>query len=495
MKIPPTIADIRTKSRDLVAREPEIELLAEVEQSPKAEFVAVYGRRRIGKTFLIRECFKNRPFYFEFVGAEKSNTAQQIKNFVRELTRTFAIQSQPKIENWSDAFFWLTDLIESLSENERQKNSNSTKKVIFFDELPWLASRKSGFLEALSYFWNSFAQKRTDLVLVACGSAASWMIKHILENKGGLHNRVTRRIQLLPFNLKETQQYLLARGIRLGTEQIAEVYMATGGVAFYLDQMRSGESAAQFINDNFFVLGGVLRDEFDSLFRSLFEHHHTHVDIVRSLARHPFGLSSEEIAKKIKISSGGGLSGVLSELERSGFLQFSPKLGNKKRQGVYRLIDEYSLFYLTWVEPIGRTGSDPNYWQRQVGQSRYHTWLGQAFENLCFKHSEQIKLALGISGIFTHISGFRNKNVQIDMIIDRNDKAMNLCEMKYTAHQPFEMTAAEARKIQTRKTELLASLKRKKQIFVTLVTSLPAQRNQHYLGVIDIEVELKALFS
>jgi hypothetical protein len=270
--------------------------------------------------------------------------------------------------------------------------------------------------------------------------------------------------------------------------------MATGGVAFYLDQIKPGESAAQFINDNFFAVGGVLREEFDSLFESLFENHNAHVNIVKLLAQHPFGFSSEEISKKVKRSSGGSLSETLRELEKSDFIHFNPKLGKKKREGVYRLVDEYSLFYLTWVEPQGRTFADKNYWQKQVGQPRYNAWLGHAFENICFKHSEQIKTTLGISGTTTQVFGFRNNKVQIDMIIDRNDKAMNLCEMKYTA-MPFQMTEHEARKIRERKMELLGNLKRNKQVFVTLVTPIPAKRDKNYLGLVDVEINLPGLFT
>ncbi len=299
-----------------------------------------------------------------------------------------------------------------------------------------------------------------------------------------------------PFSLKETHQYLTSRGVQLNIEQVTEIYMAIGGVAFYLDQVKAGESAAQFINNNLFSVGAVLREEFDVLFESLFENHRTHIELVKTLAKHPFGLSTAEISSELELSSGGSLSEVIRELEKSDFIQFNPRMGNKKREGVYRLVDEYSLFYLTWVEEKSRSFDDPSYWQRQVGQPRYNTWLGHAFENICFKHIPQIRATLGISGTMIEVSGFRNKKAQIDMIIDRNDKVMNLCEMKYMRIS-FEMSKAEAEKIQARKVELLATLehlKKRRHIFVTLITPFSAKRNQHYLGLIDNEVNLEKLF-
>ncbi len=476
------------KSLSLVGRSREISILKEIELSPKSEFVAVYGRRRIGKTFLIEEYFKNRSFYLEFIGTENALTSQQVKSFVLEIERVLKPQiEKPKIANWSDAFNWLRDIVESSTVDP------SSKKVIFFDELPWLASKKSQFMQALSFFWNQFAKKRSDIILVVCGSAASWMIKHTFHSKGGLYKRVTKRIPMSPFNLRETEEYLKAKGISLIREQIIDLYMVTGGVALYLDEVKAGESAAQFTQNNYFAKGGILKDEFDPLFRSLFDDHKNHIEIVRLLAKNESGLSKKEIEEKLQVTSGGRTTDYLKELEKSDFIHFNPKLGAKKREGVYRLVDEFCLFYLNWVEPAGNSAG-PDYWQRQIGLGAYNRWAGHAFENVCFKHADQIKTALGISGTITQISGLRTPLAQIDMIIDRNDKAVNLCEMKYTI-DPFEMSDSEAKKINVRKSELASKLKRKKNIFVTIVTPQPAVQNAHYTGLNCNQINLPALFS
>ncbi len=364
------------QNHHLTARKKEITFLKSVESSPKSEFIAIYGRRRIGKTYLIREYFKNHPFFFEFTGTKDLPTQTQIKSFFREMDRTFKIGSDlpHPPANWNEALNLLQNLIEKKSANKK-----SAKKIIFFDELPWLASRKSGFLEALDYFWNSFLSKRKDVILIVCGSAAHWMISEIINSKGGLHNRITRGpLAMLPFTLAETREFLQAKAIDLNPETIAEIYMATGGVAYYLEHVQRGQSAAQFINQSFFSETGELRTEFDRLFQSLFDHSETHIHLIKHLANHPSGLSYLEIAEKLKTQTGGTFSKMLTELEKSGFIQFTPPIGKKKKGGIYHLVDEYSLFYLTWVESLGRTFQDNTYWQKQIGKPRYYHWVGHA---------------------------------------------------------------------------------------------------------------------
>ncbi|MGK5089553.1 ATP-binding protein [Bdellovibrionota bacterium FG-2] len=477
-----------SKNADLIGRIEEHKVLHDLNKGRGSEFVAIYGRRRIGKTYLIQQCFRDHPFYFEFVGTHKGSLKTQLKNFAEELSRVFKIRIKDKPETWTDAFQLLTQVLEN------HKRDSSFKKVIFFDELPWLAARKSGFLEALDYFWNSYATKRKDIVLVICGSAASWMISKVINSKGGLHNRITKSIALSRFSLKETKEYLREKhGIELSDELIAEIYMATGGVAYYLDQVKRGESATQFINRSFFSLNGELRKEFDRLFVSIFDDHQKHVEVIRLLAKNRAGLSTSQMLEKLKKEKGGGFSEVLEELEKSEFIQFIPRLEKKRRDGVFRIIDEYTLFYLAWVESLGRMFRDETYWEKQVGTPRYNAWLGYAFENLCLSHAKQITNALGVSGLATQVLSFQNKKVQIDMIIDRPDKAINLCEMKYT-FSPFVMSQSEMQKIRARKRELLANLKRKKHIFVTLVTPFPSKRNKHYIGTIDNEINLVGFF-
>jgi AAA+ ATPase superfamily predicted ATPase len=480
------------KSRNVVARDRELKIFHQVEQSRKSECLAVYGRRRIGKTYLIDETFNNHPFYFSFTGTKNSPHKKQIKKFMRKLVRLarkMKVTIPKRASDWDEALDILFQVV------ERAKTDPTQKKIIFFDELPWLCSHKSGFLEALDYFWNDNLSKRRDSILIVCGSAAAWMIKQILNEKGGFHNRVTKSpIAMRPFTMKETKEYLHFRQITsLSDKQIVEIYMVTGGVAHYLDQLNPGESATQFINNNFFGTHGELRKEFSRLFKSLFDEYRKHVAVIRALADHPSGYTHHELLTALQLPSGGTFSEVLEELQESHFIQFNPKLGNKKKEGVYRLIDEYTLFYLKWVEPLGKNHRDNTYWNSQFGKRGYFTWLGHAFENVCFKHSEQIKADLGISGITANVFGYRGKT-QMDMLIDRKDDTINLCEMKYTG-SVFKLTAKEAKNIQDRKDELLSLVKTGTSVIVTLVTPLPVSNTvAHYTGLIDGQVNLDAFF-
>lgn len=463
----------------LVSRKYEQSVLKNAVTSGRSEFIALYGRRRIGKTFLINEYFKNYDLYLEFTGTKDGSAKSQLKNFSR------AIGSKNTFSDWGDAFLEVEAWI-----NKKSKQ----KKIIFFDELPWLASRKSGFLEALEYFWNSRLSKRKDIVLIVCGSSASWMIKNVINNKGGLHNRLTiPPLSLAPFTLKETKEFFDSRGIDITIDQLTEIYMVTGGVAHYLNLYQKGESSSQFINRNFFSRSGELGLEFDRLFQSLFDRFDFHVHVVKLLAKHPMGLSQSEIAKSLKISTGGTFTKILGELEKSSFIQFTSLLGNKKKDGVYKLIDEYSNFYLTWRDLLGVTVNDNLYWQKQVGKPKYNSWLGNSFEILCLKHIEQIIHALGISGLTNSIHCFRNENAQIDLVIERSDKTINLCEIKFS-QAAYQTTEEDVKKLKKRKEELKLFIGPRKQVFITLITPYPAIKNKHYLSSIDQEINLEKFF-
>lgn len=476
----------RLNHSNMIGRHKEIALLKTLEHSTEAEFIAIYGRRRIGKTYLVREHFKNQPFFLDFTGTKKTKVQDQIKNFLVEVSRLKNNKNLPDVKSWKDALNLLGEIITT---------STDKKKIIFFDELPWLASKNSGFLEALDYFWNSFLVKRKDIILIVCGSAAQWMIKNVVHNKAGLHNRMTRPpLAMAPFTLTEVKEYFLSKNIDLSHEQIVELYMVTGGVAYYLKLYERGDSAAQFINKNFFASDGNLRSEFDRLIVSLFDKPQMHLKVIHALADHPAGLNHSALVENTSLTSGGTLSKVLEELERAHFIRFNPQLNKKKKDGHYILSDEYILFYLTWIYPLGRSFKDATYWQKQVGKPKYNSWLGCAFESLCFRHVDKIIHALGISGLTTEVFGFRNDRAQIDLVIDRSDKTINLCEMKYT-YAPYAMSDTEAEKIKNRKLELQNSLKRKKQIFVTLITPQAADKNKHYTKVVDNELNLDIFFS
>ena len=324
-----------------VGRKEEQANLRTALNSKEAEMVAVIGRRRVGKTFLINHVYKNQ-IDFEITGLQNAPRIEQLQNFTFWLTRfsksTIPIK-QPK--NWLEAFMLLISFLESIEKKE--------KKVVFLDELSWMATHKSGFLRGLSFFWNSWAVKQ-NIVVVICGSAASWMIQKVVNHKGGLHNRITRRIFLEPFTLLETEEYLRSKNLIFDRYQIVQLYMAMGGIPHYLKEIKGGLSAIQNIEKICFSKKGLLRDEFSRLYHSLFTNAEIHIAIIRILASKRLGLTRKQIVENTKIKEGGTISKVLDELEQSGFVSAYRPFGKRKKEKLYRLTDEYSLFYLQFIE-------------------------------------------------------------------------------------------------------------------------------------------------
>ncbi|TMQ02866.1 MAG: AAA family ATPase, partial [Deltaproteobacteria bacterium] len=417
---------------DLVGRARERTSLAQAMASTEAELIAIYGRPRVGKTYLIRELLGD-AICFELTATYGAPVRDQLANFAAALAVTRGSALDPP-SSWRVAFEQLTAALKTRSTKTR---STTTKRVVFFDELPWLASRRSGFLPAFEHFWNSWAVKQRDLVVIVCGSAAAWMIQQLLSARGGLHNRVTRRIRLEPFTLSESEQYFASRSMNLGRYQILELYAALGGVPYYLKQIERGDSAAVAIDRTCFARDGALRDEFDKLYASLFEHSDRHIRAVRALGTSPRGLTRGEVIDAAGLSSGGGASRVLDELEESGFIVRTPQLGRPVKDAMVRLIDEYSLFYLKWIEHH-RGGAD-NVWINKRGTPAWRAWSGYAFEGICLKHVSAVKRALGIEAVETAESTWlhrpldrHDRGAQVDLVIDRRDASINLCEMKFS---------------------------------------------------------------
>jgi len=473
----------------LIGREKEISRLNEALASNESELISVIGRRRVGKTFLIESVFAEK-MDFAITGIQKASKKEQLENFVASINlfaKTPILVAAPK--SWLEAFRLLMLLLEG--QHAKQK------KVIFFDELPWLVSHRSGFLKAFDFFWNSWAVKN-NVVIVICGSAASWMIKKVVNNKGGLHNRITKRIKLKPFTLNETEQFLQHRNLKLDRYQLAELYMVTGGIPHYLKEVKRGESIAQNIDRMCFDPStGILFDEFAQLYPALFDEAENHIAIVRALALRSLGLTRKEIIKITGITNGGGLTKTLEELQLSDFISEYSPFGKKKRETLYRLTDEYSLFYLKFIEPLKKEGT--GVWESYRKTSAYKTWSGYAFENLCLKHITPIKKTLGISGIFSNQASFYSKGkdgmqgCQIDLVIDRDDNVVNVCEVKFS-NTEYIITKTYANDLR-RKTALFKHYtKTKKQIFLTLISTYGLLPNQHSISVVDRELKLDALF-
>lgn len=467
----------------LIGRKHEIEILTRALNSNKSELIAVYGRRRVGKTFLVRNVFRNN-ILFEISGIYKVPLKQQLSNF--HLTLTNKNIGFPKPSDWIEAFDQLSQFI--------SKQRSKKKKVIFIDEFPWLDTRKSRFLPAFDNFWNSYASKRDNLVVVICGSAASYMIQNIIKSKGGLHNRLTEKIQLAPFNLHETEQLLLQNKVKFSRYDILQIYMAMGGIPHYLERISSGESVAQNIDRLCFRKDGFLRSEFENIFASLFDQHENHALIVRTLASIRKGLTRTEIVNRGKVRSGGTLSKTITELEQSGFIEkYIPYQGNK--DAIYRLSDEYSMFYIKYIEKTKTSNSDV--WIKMFQQASYKIWSGFSFETICIKHLAQIKEGLKISGINAVQGSWIEKNAengaQIDLLIDRDDNVINLCEMKFY-NTEYAIDKKYANEIAKKINTFSASVKTKKSVFVTFITTYGLVPNQYSKQIVQNELTMDHLF-
>jgi uncharacterized protein len=381
--------------RKIIGRKTEQKTLLATLDSDESEMVAVIGRRRVGKTFLIKNTFADR-IAFEITGVQNAEMGEQLQNFAFRINKTF-YQNKAKLKpkNWLDVFQMLILALEEQNYTE--------KMVVFLDELPWFDSRKSGFLRALGVFWNSWCVDQ-NIVVVICGSAASWMIEQVVNDKGGLHNRITRRVNLYPFNLYETEQYLKNRNIRFNRYQILQIYMILGGIPHYLKEIQAGKSAIENIGQICFSPDSTLTNEFQNLYPALFENATNHSTIIRALSQKWKGLSRKEIIEATGLPDGGTTSETIKELLYSGFISQYYPYGKVKRELLYRLTDEYSLFYLHFIENSTWQGND--WWQSLSQTARYKSWCGYTFESICLKHLPQIKKALGISGIYTEASAF-----------------------------------------------------------------------------------------
>jgi AAA+ ATPase superfamily predicted ATPase len=480
-----------------VGRQREKAILQQALDSQRPELVAIYGRRRVGKTFLVEKFFENQSCFIEIVGAKKAKMSEQLFNFTRVIEKVFLKDSITTPKNWSTAFELLLQEIHHVSVKH-------SRIVIFFDELPWLATAKSHFLSVLEYYWNRYFSKDPRIIVILCGSASSWMIKRIVHNRGGLYGRLTRIMRLLPFQLREIEEFLQAQQIQFDRKQLTDLSMAVGGIPYYLSMVPRGVSAAMAINDLFFQPNAALFPEFDRVFRSLFDHYESHIKIIRVLASTFSGLTKTELLSKAKLSSGGSSSRIIQELQESGFIAYIPEHDHPKTGGRFVLIDEYCLFYLTWVENAQKIildTLDKNYWVSMHQSHKWKSWSGYAFEMLCLKHIQQIKQALGISGVKTIESSWywypptnsQENGAQIDLVIDRQDKCMNLIEIKY-ADGPFVITKEYAKKLENKKQLFREKTGTRKTLFTTLLTPYGVKKGEASSWAIDSEITLDALF-
>lgn len=469
----------------IIGRVAERNLLSEIFTTNRADMLAITGRRRVGKTYLINAFFETQ-LNFEFSGILHANNEQHLQSFYLALTKQSG-KRKPKLPpaNWMEAFDQLIIYLESLKKTK--------KLVVFIDELPWLDRHKSGFLSAFDWFWNSWAVNKNILVII-CGSAASWMTSKIINNRGGLHNRVTKRMHLKPFTLGETEEYLRSNGITISRYDILQLYMALGGVPHYLKEVKKGQSAAQNINRICFQKHGLLVNEFENLYNALFINAKQHISIIQALAAKQKGLSRNEILVATKLTDGGSFSRLLKELEQSDFITAYYPFGKVKKETLYRIIDEYSLFYLKFIYKKKNVN-----WLQLSASPTYKSWSGYAFENICMDHIDKVKAALGIAAVYTEESSFyykgnsNNPGTQIDLLIDRKDNVINICEAKFH-DKAFSITKQYADALREKIRIFQEKTKTKKTIFLTLISTYGVVSNANSIGFVQQEVTMESLF-
>lgn len=470
----------------LIGREQEQELLHRAYESDSSQFVAVYGRRRVGKTYLVRECFDGK-FVFQHSGIAKANTKLQLRYFKESLLKSDMPKARlPK--DWIEAFSMLEQLIEQ---------SEAEKKVVFIDEIPWMDTPRSNFITALEYFWNSFASARKDILLIVCGSATSWIINKVLKNHGGLHNRVNLRISLQPFTLHECELYAKNMGIRATRYELLEYYMVLGGVAFYWSVLDKGKSVAQNIDSLLFSRTGQLHNEFNELYDSLFNNSEPYLRVIDTLGIIKVGLPRTKLLEKISMPSGAYATRILDDLEECGFIRKYNAFGKKRNDAIYQLIDNFTLFYFKFMKD--NKGDDEHFWSHSYLSPVRYSWVGLAFERVCMQHVSQIKHKLGISGVLTSVSSWSAKSdpvygqgAQIDMLIERADNVVNICEIKFSQDQ-YAISQEYSQSLAHKVERFLQTTKTKKTLHLTMITANGLAHNE-YWGMVQSEVVAEDLF-
>lgn len=477
----------------IVGRIKEKKQLEKAYRSKEAEFVVVYGRRRVGKTYLIREYFSRKKCLFMHVtGVDRGALKTQLSKFSEALSKTYFNEAPLEVpSSWDNAFKLL---------NKQITDNPNKKTVIFLDELPWLATRRSGLLQTIDYYWNHHWSQLKNVVLVVCGSSASWMIKNIIYDKGGLHNRASCEICLLPFTLQDTKEFLKSRNVRLSNRHILSLYMALGGIPFYLKYIESGLTSDQNIQHIIFDENAPLKDEFNKLFRSLFNNADVYIELITLLSKKKCGMTRSEIQSIAKLSTNGGrLTERLNDLCRAGFI-VEHVAWQKQTGEYYKVIDEFCLFYLHWVGFKKSKRFMKNHWLEQSRSQSYESWAGYAFESICFKHVDRVISALDIKCGGT-IDSWRfiprkhaENGAQIDLLIDRNDDAITLCEIKHS-DKPFVIDKSYAAQLENKIKIFKEKTQTNKHIFLNLISASDVKRNQYFNALIQGVVILDDLFT
>ena len=464
-----------------IAEQAELRALLDNSESV---FAAVYGRRRVGKTYLVRKTFGNH-FAFDHVGLSSGKMSDQLESFRNSLI-AHGHRKCPVLKSWIGAFEELKKLLD---------RGKSTKKIVFIDELPWMDTSKSRFIPAFEHFWNSWAAWRDDIVLIVCGSATSWLLNKVINSKGGLHNRVMKRIRLEPFTLAECEQLSAEKGLALDRHQIAECYMVFGGVAYYWSLLEKGLSVAQNIDRLFFSQNGALRGEYQELYKSLFRVPEPYERIVCALGTRKVGMTRSAVAEAAGLNDNGALTKYLEELEQCGFVRKYLAFGKIGKDALFQLVDNFTLFYFCFRTAIQR-GAE-NYWLEKLDAQSHVVWTGLAFERVCLLHVQQIRIALGISGVATNVCSWsgadeNGRRAQIDLLLDRNDRVITLCEMKF-ADEAYALTKKDIESLRHKRAAFRFATGTRRAVHLTMVTAEGLEHNS-YRNEIQRELTLDDLF-
>ncbi|MFY7668281.1 MAG: AAA family ATPase [Crocinitomicaceae bacterium] len=467
----------------MVGRNYEINRLLNSLKSNDSELIAVYGRRRVGKTFLIRNIYKEH-IKFEVSGLYQGEKEQQLDIFFDELKKvSLRFLEEDRPESWKDAFELLKKYINGLRGKE--------KKVIFIDEMPWLDTHKSDFRMYFGHFWNTYCEKRNDLIVVICGSAASYMVQNVISNQGSLHARLTYKLHIKPFTLYETKAFLESKNIHWGHFHILHLYIAIGGIPHYLNKIQKGESVVQTIQRLCFDANGDLVNEFEEIFESLFTHSSSHISMVRALAQTNKGLTREKLIIQSNLHTGGSFTQALEELIASGFVSKYAALNKKSKNTLYRLSDEYSRFYLKYIEQNKNQGA--NFWKTLFQSQSYLSWAGFNFETICLKHIHQIKKALKIEGIHSVNSSWTSKGAQIDLVIKRDDHWINLCEMKFHSSE-YTIEKSELENLRNKIALFKSETRTKDIVAITIITTFGITQNANFHEIVENSFTMDVLF-
>ena len=491
----------------MIGRQKEINQLNKYCDENRSNLVAVYGRRRIGKTYFVRYMFEEHRkdcTFFDFTGAYNQNTQSQIDNFVAQVFLWFNEEPTVEIKTWTKAFIFLTKvLLKRIEENPNKK------LVLFFDEVPWVdKSTKAGYISALGYFWNNFCERYTNFLVIVCGSNASWIKKKLLNgNEGPFNNRIDNTLPMYPFNLKETKDYLInEKKMDIDNKSILELYMIFGGVAKYLSYIDASKDIDENISNIFFGINGRMFNEYTEVFKSLFTNNAPkYKKIMDFLATKKSGLNTSEIAKHLEMKVGATIKDFLDDLSECGFIKPIASLGSK---GEYLFIvsDPYCLFYNDWMKGISKNKAinlPLDYWNQQIDTKKYTSWSGFAFEIASIINIDLYLKARGKAAVLKNVYSWNftkmydnDKGAQIDLVIEYDNNSYDLVECKYWK-DIYPLSETEKNKILNKKAMFIKHVigaKVKYKIDLIMLTAFGSVRNKHYNTLnINSDIQLQDL--